>query len=301
MRKIEKSRHSRKSIPSKLILLLNNAGSKWKRGEKEKAVEMIRKAYEMTQEYSEDVRYGAILRIIDSLISFNMLNKASEIAEETFKEIKGENVESILEKVNLLVRIGRIKEMRNADASNVIDKAFSLLEEKKNEFPSEYISFSNAILIPFLQEQGEQKQALKKLKSIVNFAKTIEEKSKRIELLLAESITTLADLEATMQKEKSTTHYNEAYNIYNKYEGFTDQKGEIIVNQSDTYLQEGKPKQAIEVIKRIKDEIENKRIRIPLLENEAQAFSLLGKDEKAEKIRSELDQIRANVQKRMGR
>lgn len=288
-------------IPDELVLMLNSAGTKWRNGEKEEAVEILRKAYEAVEEFPEKVRGGAVLRIIDTLLSFGLFNKALEIARERFKETKGEKAEQLLERVNLLVRIAKIKENKGKKSNEEIDRAFSLLEEKKEDFPSEYLSFSTAVLIPFLEEHAKLEEGLQRLQRVIQFAKGIKEKNKRLELLLAEALTSLADLELEKEGDKSIEHYEEAYRIYEKYEGFEDKKGEIAVNQAHLYLNRGDAAEALQVIAQVEESVESKRVRMGLLKNKAEALEQLGKEKKAQEVRLEIQEECSEFSKFRGR
>ncbi len=279
-------------LPSELILLLNSASTKW-RENKEDAVEMVRKAYEMAKEYPKEIRYGAIIRIVDLLISFGVVDKALQISRESFKELSGESPDTVLSQANLLVRIARIKEMKGERSSKAISKAFSLLEKKKEKLPPEYLSFSTAILIPVLREQGKKEKAIKKLNEVVEFART-REKNKRMQLLLAEALATLADLEVEKDTEKSHSHYREASKIYEKY-GLEDKVGEIAVNRSDIYLKEGEPENALELIYKIKEKVKSKRVKAALLKNEIETLKREGKEKEVERAHSELQKIREEI------
>lgn len=284
-------------VPDELVLMLNSAGTKWRKGEKEEAVEILRKAYEMVDGFPEKVRGGAVLRILDALLSFGLFNKALEIGRERFKEIKGEKAEDLLERVNLLVRIAKIKEHKGEKSNKEIEQAFSLLENKKEDFPTEYLSFSTAVLIPFLEEHNKTAKAIQRLQRIIQFAKDIKEKNKHLELLLAEAFTSLADLESEKKRDQSFTHYEEAYQIYEKYEGFEDEKGEIAVNKSHLYLNEGNAAKALEVIAQVQESVESKRVRIGLLTNKAEALERLGKEKKAHEVRSEIQKLQSEGSK----
>lgn len=268
-------------------------------------MELVRRAYEMAQEYPEEIRYGAIIRILDTLLSFGVVDKVFQIAKQTFKKIEGDAPENILERVNLLVRIARAQDMQGEKASGksseTIDKAFSLLEEKKEDFPAEYLSFSTGVLTPLLISKKKEHKAIERLEKVVNFAQKMEQKDRRLDLLSAEALATLADLKVNEDRDASLHYYDAAYEIYEGYKGTGEKKGEIAVNKSDIYLREGDPKRALDIISKVRNEIETRRVKMALLQNKVEALESLGREKEAEETRAKLQNIKAEIQRRTGR
>lgn len=289
MVKINRERDSRVRLPHKLTLLLNSAKTKWNKN-REAAIEMVRQAYEMVQQYPEETKYGAIIRILDVLISFEVYDKALEIARESYQEIQTKEARNVLEKAHLLVRIAKIKDNLGEDPSNTIDKGFKVLKDHRDDFPAEYISFSTAVLVPFLQQQGKQDKAIQKLERIIHFVEK-KDTDKRLELLLAEATATLADLMYAKNRKKSLKYYKKAYQFYQKYDSSVDKRGEIAVNMSDIYLKSGEAEKALDTISKIKDKVESTRVRKGLLKNELDAYTHLGREEEAKETRSKIQQL----------